>query len=130
MADADGRTNELKAEAAVAATAATALEADLAEKAADMAAVATEKELQAGGEVKELAAQAEQLSKQCVPATSVSSTCDRTSYGEIRRRGGWAGDAYTRVNGQCYLVLERGDNVIFRDIGTSELQLCSKHAYF
>ena len=71
MADADGRTNELKAEAAAAATAATALEADLAEKAADMAAVATEKELQAGGEVKELAAQAEQLSKQCVPATSV-----------------------------------------------------------
>lgn len=113
MADADGRTNELKAEAAAAATAATALEADLAEKAADMAAVATEKELQAGGEVKELAAQAEQLSKQCVPATSVSSTCDRTLYGEIRRRGEWAGGAYTRVNGQCYLVWERGDNVIF-----------------
>ena len=71
MRDADGRTDELKAEVAAAAAAAAALEADLAEKAADMAAVATEKELQAGGEVKELAAHAEQLSKQCVTACKI-----------------------------------------------------------
>lgn len=65
MREADGRTNELKAEVEAAAAAGAALETELAEKAADMAAVSTEKELQAGGEVKELAAHAEQLSKQC-----------------------------------------------------------------
>lgn len=126
MADADGRTNELKAEAAAAATAATALEADLAEKAADMAAVATEKELQAGGEVKELAAQAEQLSKQCVPATSVSSTCDRTSYrdilgGPVAFTPGLMVNAIWFGNGRITLFLRRWH---IRFAG-----LCSKHAY-
>jgi hypothetical protein len=42
-------------------------EAEAAEKDDQLAALATEKELQAGGEVKELAARADELAKQCAP---------------------------------------------------------------
>ena len=44
---------------------AAAAEAEAAEKGEQLAALATEKELQAGGEVKELAARADELAKQC-----------------------------------------------------------------
>lgn len=68
VTDADGRTEEVRAEAVAAAQQEESLKAAIAEKEADMAAAAAERELQAGGEVRELQAATDEQSKQCAAA--------------------------------------------------------------
>ena len=86
MRDADGRTEEIRAEAAAAAQQVEALEAAIAEKEADMVAAAAERELQSGGEVRELQTATDEQSKQCapLPAGRANSAFASVRHGRIR----------------------------------------------
>ena len=87
VTDADGRTEEVRAEAVAAAQQEESLKAAIAEKEADMAAAAAEKELQAGGEVRELQAATDKQSKQCADATLSCNVVWRASRGVVRANG-------------------------------------------